>query len=286
MPDLNDGYLLIDDFLDTELIPTVTTQAGIGKYKAFATSTNGTLAASNGLCSATLEGLGGALSFSSTTGASEVALGTAMLPFQISAIPNTSSAINQTDSLWFEARIAFSALPYSGVCDLFVGLLGQDTYAAGHPVATAGTLVSTLDAVGFMFPSTTASAVKTMYQAASVTPVTVQTLTAVPSPGLQLTYNSTTSPLSGAPQTAALAVNTWYRLGMWYDRAAATLKYFIEGVPMTTYLTSSVLAAASETAFPNGAALGPCIAMLGTSNACTVYLDWWACGQIRPAQYQ
>ena len=252
---LNAGYGIVDDFCQIPYTGTITSQAAWGgNWKAYGTSNN-TLTDGSALVGATPPGEGGQLLMTQSTTGDQLVIQSVSLPFQISSI-----AGGLTQKLWFECRLALSSITAGGTTasDLFVGLATQQTLSGTVPFSSAATLATGGDFVGFRRLGSAGATGSTLYQANGVSPVVSNT------------------------NKVVFAANTFTRLGFMFDPVAATLKFYQEGVQLGTYITSTDLAAASESDFPNGVMLSPCIALWADSSAPgTARIDWIACYQNR-----
>jgi hypothetical protein len=159
-----------------------------------------------------------------------------------------------TGAFWFEARIATSTIADTKH-DLFVGLVDATAATATSPITSTGTFATAINLLGFFRPETARSTagtggaiMNTVYQAANVTPVTVQNdavaLTAATYTKLGMFYRPTvsnfniTAASTGTPATA----NDGY--------GKYLLSFYQDGKMLAT---QKQVPAAAGTDFPNNA---------------------------------
>lgn len=148
--------------------------------------------------------------------------------------------------LW-EARVRLTQVA-SG--NLFVGFTEEGTAAADF-INDAGTATADKDILGFLQLEAAPTVLMVYYKKAGQT---AQTLIA---------------------SAKVLAADTWYKLGIVYDPAqpaSKQVRFFVDGVELTTYITATQLAADT---FPNGEELNE---LFGVKNSTTVAkkldIDW------------
>ena len=132
-----------------------------------------------------------------------------------------SDADGEKQKLWFEARVKVSSIADMG---LFVGLAAESVVAVDFLADNSADLVATAACIGFHVLTATPTAVGTSYQAASQTKQAVQT-------GVH-----------------TLVADTYVKLGMIYNPNATDAEkvtFFVNGVPQTSFVTATNIAAAT-----------------------------------------
>lgn len=166
-----------------------------------------------------------------------------------SVLTQVSSTAGSDKMMLFEARVKFSSVANS--TNYLVGL-GEEGMAVENTIADAATLVSK-DYVGFAIFEDAGTSLKVVYRKAGQA---MQTL---------FTYGT------------AIAADTYYKLGMLYDPAEVAskrIKFFVDGVEQTTYITNALLTAAT---FPDGEELNFLMGVKnGSAAAKSISCDWWA----------
>lgn len=229
------GFSFFDDFVSRPFtVPT--TEANFGSmWKGFSSS--------GGLMSEGGE-VGGTFLIGDATDDEGASIATVGLPFKI---------IRGGGSLWFEARVKFTAITNTA-SGHFLGLMAQQTLSATVPIAAAGTLADN-NFVGWHRLEGDGDQVDAVYKADGVTQVNV---------GTDL-----------AP--TALVAGTYVKLGMYYNQDSYDLKFYVDGVEVDSY---NVVAAAG-TDFPNDVQMGISLNSLSTTDGGQMELDWVRAAQLR-----
>lgn len=154
---------------------------------------------------------------------------------------------------WFEARIKTSTITDTKH-GIFVGLIDTSTLSATVPIAAAGTLADE-NFVGFHRLEGDGDMLDTVYKADGVSQVSVQT------------------------DAITLVADTYVKVGMTFDPNTYKLKFFKNGVPLSTTYT---VVAGAGTDFPNDVNLGLCIAVLNATGTTpgNSTIDWWGAAQL------
>jgi hypothetical protein len=186
---------------------------------------------SDGGAIAALAAQGGGITLSSDGDNEGVAIGSMVFPFQIS---------RSHKKLAFEARIKTSTITDTKH-GFFLGLIDPSALSATVPIAAAGTLADE-NFVGFHRLEGDGDYVDTVYKAATVTQVTVQS------------------------DAQVLVADTWIKLGFRYEPSGSKGKYYLRfyanGLPLTT---AYQVASGSGTDFPNHVQLGFVFALLNAT---------------------
>lgn len=242
--DPSKGIHRFDDFSASPVVAgAVTTVANLGAgYKAFAsTSGQPTLLQEQG---------GGGLVFTETDDNEGCSIQLIQTPLKI---------IRGGGKLWFEASVKISVVTDTE-SGFFLGLAETLTLSATVPIAAAGTLADQ-NFVGFHRLEGDGDQIDTVYKANTVTQVNVQT-------DVIATTNSA---------AAALAADTYVKLGMVYDPISYVLSFFVNNIKLSS---SKTIPAAAGTDFPNDVNLAPTFALLCASNNDSVAtLRWWRWAQ-------
>lgn len=164
------------------------------------------------------------------------------------------NSAGNTGKLMFEARFQTESIANDGVA-IFLGL-GTGPLADAMLADDTGEFVATGGFIGFHRLNDDGDKMDIVYQAASQAK---QTLVA---------------------NALTLVANTWYTVGFVYDPNevdAKKIKFYIDGVEQSTYVTTALIDAAT---FPEGEALGPMLlTKTGTAAEASVWLDFIACVQ-------
>lgn len=154
-----------------------------------------------------------------------------------------------TGVVLFEARIAPGSIANNSTA-LFVGL-GTGPVAANYLVDDTGVLKTDTGFIGFQRLQDDGGNFDIIYQAASQTKVTL------------------------VANAVAAVAGTYLKLGLKYDpdaAAAKRIKFYIDGVEQSTYVTATQINAAD---FPEGEALVPMVLQKnGAAGAETDLVDW------------
>lgn len=208
----------------------------------------------------------------------------------------TTSTLVANRKLWFEGRIA-KALVTSAHITCFIGLmtptLSSSLPAAAQPLsATDDALATTCDSFGFILSGTTSTRGGPTEVGAGF----------VLTSGTANYPTNCTAMMAGTGQTV-LAADTYVKVGFVFDPQGpfkqvvnatarqtagtmrrALIRFFINGLEHTTFLTSEdVLNATATQAFPTGF-MCPCLSVMGLTSADTGAADYMACDWIMVAQ--
>ena len=165
--------------------------------------------------------------------------------------------------LWFEARFKISTIA-DDVSSFFIGLAAaarcadKGVFQAGQG-ATVDSALADAAMIGFWRPDADGDGLSAAYHA----------------------NGQTASEIISDAHT--LVADTYVKAGFVYDPdfdAAQRIKFYINGTEQTTYITSTLIAAA---AFPDAEAMSPVVGIMNDdgSTASTLTLDWWRCAQLR-----
>lgn len=244
------GVIFEDDFLDTNLPGTQTSEVAFGRYKAYNTG-SGTVKANSSL-DGTLTA-GGVVSILCDTAGDAGVFGTQATPFVISGLTSNSG------KLWFEARIAVTGIATNNI-QLFLGFGQNDafTYGAAKPLGDANAVATDGPFLGFQMTEDGLGVVNASYADEAAT---------------------WTNAVAGL---GTLAASTWAKVGMIYDPSNSTscLRFFWNGVPSSTVVSKSTLTGLTHLdASPLGLLFATFADSAGTSTY--AYLDKWRCAQLR-----
>jgi hypothetical protein len=243
--DTNLGYHFWDDFISLPVMPTVTTVAAWGPYNVY--NTDGTSVQTPAFPAGTVYG-GGIFRHTANTAGDAMVIGTASCPFVL-----------KSKKLWFEARIATTSIATNDG-QLFLGLAENYsmTFGAATPLADANATANTGALIGFNRLEDGLAVVNTSYADHATSWTNVK-----------------------ASAYAALAANTWLKLGIRYDpnNAARAITFFVNGVELDNAVTQAILTA---TTYLDNVGFGPCFAFFvdTAGTASYGYLDWWRCAQL------
>lgn len=173
-----------------------------------------------------------------------------------------SSTASLARKLWFEARFKISTIA-NDVSSFFIGLAEEDRAAAAGLFqaaqgATVDSALADIDMLGFWRPDADGDGLSVAYGKASAT-------------AQELISDAKT-----------LVADTWTKVGFVFDPAAPTtkrIKFFIDGVEQSTYVTAALLAAST---FPDGEEMTMVAGITNDdgTNASTLSLDWWRIAQV------
>ncbi|MEE8464874.1 MAG: hypothetical protein V3S68_00245, partial [Dehalococcoidia bacterium] len=174
-----------------------------------------------------------------------------------------SDTVANSRKLWFEARFSKASIGNDALA-FFLGLAFD--HGAGVTVAKTLCLTNTnanlgaFSYLGFHVDQAAGATLDAVYKAESQS----QTVNAA---GIQ-----------------TMVANTYYRLGLMYDPdapAAKRIKWFVDGVEQSTYVTATQIAAAT---FPDAEPLAMVLCTkTGETAAVASQMDWWRCAQLRGA---
>jgi hypothetical protein len=156
-----------------------------------------------------------------------------------------SDTAGDDELLIFECRIR----PNDVVGNRFVGL-AEEGSAAGDFISDAGAM-GDKDWIGFFTAEGAPTSLKFGYKKAGQTAVTVAT-------------------------AATLVEDAWTKLGFVYDPGevpAKRIKFFVDNVEGTTYVTETNIAAAT---FPDGEEMSPIFGVKNVTDIMTMDVDWFA----------
>lgn len=150
------------------------------------------------------------------------------------------------NNVWFEMRVKTSQV--AAAAGMFAGLvLPSITISATVPIAADGTLADT-SMIGFHLPEGDPDSIDAVYRTASATAVTAQA------------------------DAAAIAADTYVKLGLRYDGRVRKMYWYVNGVNVTP-----AGVAYNATDFPDNITFAPILAtVLGSGTACTYTWDWVA----------
>jgi hypothetical protein len=156
-----------------------------------------------------------------------------------------SDTAGDDELLIFECRIR----PNDVVGNRFVGL-AEEGSAAGDFISDAGAM-GDKDWIGFFTAEGAPTSLKFGYKKSGQTAVTVAT-------------------------AATLVEDAWTKLGFVYDPSevpARRIKYFVDNVEGTTYVTETNIATAT---FPDGEEMSPIFGVKNVTDIMTMDVDWFA----------
>lgn len=239
-----------DDFeVGYDVATNQTTVLRYGPYEFY--TGNGT----NLLLSGGVTGIGGTQLFASGDTADINAVMTlgGGCPFMI------SDTAGSDKMLAFECRAKISSVTTADQVAFFLGLSEEDRSAANGVFADGGGdlgVTTTIDLIGFGRFDDDGDSLSFFYQKASQT--------------------------AQDKAQMAIAADTYFKAGFLYDPtadAAKRITVFFDGVPSTTFVTATNIAAAT---FPDGEELTMTASVQNDSTTSnTLTLDWWYCFQER-----
>lgn len=247
--DPNRGIAFFDDFMDLPLAPTLTTQIGFGKYKAFA-DTGGTIKGVPTVNS--VERVKSVLEMGADTADDAVAIAQAQPHFLISGSPASSG------KLWFEASVAMSSILINTI-GWFVGLAETDllTLANDVPFADGNTISNAGSFLGFRKEEDGLGVIDTVYS------------------------DRATSFTNVGDAATSVAANTFIRLGLRYDPedVAKCIRFFANGTELDDGVSRSTLTGLTNL---DANALGLIFALIVDSagTSAKAYMNWWRCAQM------
>ncbi len=255
MMDPGVGYFFQDDFLN---VSDHISDQSVQRYDTFIdTGVEGTQR--TGVAAPVFGGVGGVIEIAGNdTDEDQFVMSTHGPAFVVS-----DTAANAR-KLWFEARFSKASIGNDALA-FFLGLAFD--HGAGVPVAlnlcltNADANLGAFSFLGFHVDQAAGATLDAVYKAESQS----QTVNAA---GIQ-----------------TMVANTYYRLGLMYDPdapAAKRIKWFVDGVEQSTYVTATQIAAAT---FPDAEPLAMVLATKVGTNAAEVksQMDWWRCAQLRGA---
>ena len=251
--DSNVGYQWHDEFLH---FPTIATTNVKDPYYFFADA---------GItCLGSTAALGGALTIvqdgSHDNDEGWLQYGTHVYsPFMI------SDTAGSDKKLWFEARVKVSSI-VDDVLAMFVGLAEVGVCAAEYKTDDTGVLADK-DYIGF----------DTLH---------VNSGTAGTNALVNVVYNLSGQTAKTLITTAhTLVANTHVNLGFVYDpdeETAKRIKFYVDNVEQSTYVTATQIATATGVAFPDAQYMAPTVGTkLGSAVAGTLTMPWWRIAQLR-----
>lgn len=247
-----DGIIFYDNFVDLPLPGTLTTEIGLGKYKAFADS-GCTITRVSTVNS--VEIFGGALQFAMDTNNDAVVLAQAYPSFMLTGLTSNSG------KLWFECCYAQNSIA-TNMASTFFGLAEteQFTLASGVPLNDGDAITNGGSIIGFRIEEDGLGVVDTVYsdRATSFTNI-------------------------GDTEGGTLAANTFTKFGMVYDpsKSENCVRFYVNGVECTTKLSKSTLTGLTNL---DANALGLIWATTADSAGTSFagWMKWWACAQLAP----
>lgn len=247
------GIAFYDDFVDWPLQPSLATQVGTGKYKAFGDSGN-TITRVMSINSALVPG--GALQVALDTNNDQVTLAQSYPSFLLTGLASNSGR------LWFECCYSQNSIA-TNMASVFIGLAEVDqwTLSSSVPWDDAGAFTGTnAAAIGFRIDEDALGVIDTVRtdRASAITNI-------------------------GDDEAGTITAYTFRKLGMFYDPKDANrcVRFFANGVELATALTRAQLTALT---YLDAGGLG----LIWASNADTAatsfqgYMKWWACAQELP----
>lgn len=250
------GMYLFDDFSDLPLAPTLTTQAGFGRYKAYAASGSSVSRVST---INSVETQGGALKLATDTDNEAAAIAQAYPGYMLTGLSSNSS------KLWFECCIAQKAVG-TNMASTFIGLGETDlmTLADGVPLNGGNSPTADGAMIGFRIEEDGLGVIDTVYadRATSFTNI-------------------------GDAEGGTLSAYTFKKLGMVYDPNKLgtndAVTFYADGVALTSRLSRTALAALTHL---DANALGLLAVTVADSGgtAHELYMKWWRIAQLFPGQ--
>lgn len=247
------GFYFFDDFVTFPVIPTITSEAGVGNhYKAYNTG-DGTITLPTSVNST--ETPGGVIAMRTDTDGDQGALATVATPFRLSGTTSHGK-------LWFEARIATTQI-LTNDAQIFVGLGETDglTLAAAVPLADGNACANGGAMIGFGRDEDGLGVLQTRYA------------------------DRATSWTAVDATAGTIAALTWTKVGMVWDpnvknQYGDNLSFYQDGTLLDTGLTNAEIAALTNLDANN---LGLLMAIFADSSGTSsyLYMDWWRAGQLR-----
>lgn len=245
--DPGQGTTFFDDFTEVPIHASTSGAAVSGPFGRY-----GSYIYQGGFISEknTTGGVGGVAQFGSDGDNEGAAIGPACGQFNL---------VSTKGLFVYEARLATSTITDTKH-GFFCGMLEGGAIAAAVPMATDGTLADK-NFIGFHRLEGDGDMLDIVWKADGQTQ---QTLLA---------------------DAITLVADTFVKIGIIFDPlapAAQRLKFFKNGVPLTTYGTATQMAAAT---FPSDIALGPCFATMNATGTTpgNTYVDWIRAAQKRVA---
>lgn len=208
------GRYFYDNFLDFPLIPTITTQVGVGKYKAYNTG-SGTFQGVTSINSA--EVLGGALQVDLDTDNDSGSIAQAYPQFRMSGLPATDG------KLWFECCYCQSSV-VTNLASVFFGLAEteQFTLAATVPLNASDSTNNSGSMIGFRIEEDGLGVVDTV-----------------------VSDRATSFTNIGDTEAGTMTAFTFAKYGMVYDPTRSTdcVRFYVNNVQTTTSISKSTLIA-------------------------------------------
>jgi hypothetical protein len=244
------GIFFYDDFNDLPLVPTLTTQIGYGKYKAYAAS-GCSIARVDTVNSVVM--MGGPLSISMDTDNDEAAIAQAYPGYLMSGLTTTSN------KLWFECEYAQNSIA-TNMAATFFGLGSADaiTFAANTPMNSGDAITNDWYGIGFRIEEDGVGVVDTVY-----------------------TDGATSFTNIGDTEGGTMVANTFAKYGFTYDptKTSDCITFYKNNLPLTTKLSKAALVALTNLdANPLSIMWAVAADSAGTSFA--GYMKWWACSQL------
>ncbi len=243
------GVAFSDDFQDFGLPGTQTTEINLGRYTVYNTGAGKVI--SDSFPNGTPAIPGGFISMLCDTAGDQSVIGTHACPFTLKS--------TVAGKLWFEARIATTSI-LTNMSHIFVGLGNNSdvTFGAAIPLADADATGTAEGLLGWTRLEDGLGALNTSYTDEAAVYTHVQT------------------------SAGSIAANTFVKLGMIFDPnapVAQRINFFVNGVPTTTPMTNTTLAAFTNL---NASNLGLVFAQFADSAGTANYahMDWWRCAQL------
>jgi len=246
------GWYDYDDWRNFPLVGTQTTQIAHGRYKVFATTGSAVVPVS---AVNSVELGGGILSLTTDTDNDSASIAQSYPAAMLTGLSTNSG------KLWFETMIAFNTI-LTNTIGMMVGLAETEqwTLATGVPLNGGDAITNAASFIGFRKEEDGLGVIDSVYsdRATSFTNI-------------------------GDAEATVSAANTFIKLGMKYDpaNAARCVRFFADGVEMTTALSRSALVALTNLdANPLGFIMAVVADSAGTSAA--TYNRWWRAAQLFP----
>lgn len=245
------GVTFYDDFQDFPLPGTLTTQIGLGKYKAFA-NTGCTITRVSTINSVEIGG--GALQVAIDTDNDSVSIAQAYPSYMLTGLTSNSG------KLWFEVCYAQNSV-LTNMASVFLGLaeVEQWTLANTVPLNASDAITNAASAIGFRIEEDGLGVIDTVYsdRATSFTNI-------------------------GDAATSLGAAFTFVKLGMKYDPAdkeGKAVRFYKDNLELTDSLSISDLQALTNL---DANALGLLFATVADSAGTSFanYLKWWRVAQV------
>lgn len=245
------GVAFHDDFQDLPLTPTLTTQIGFGKYKAYAASgCNITrVSAVN-----SVEVPGGVLTITTDTDNDEASITQAYASYFLSGVATTSGPV------LFECRYAQNSIA-TNMASVFFGLGEADaiTLGADTPLNSGDATANTWSGLGFQVTEDGVGAVRTVYtdRATSFTEVEAGVKT--------------------------MAANEFNNYGFIVDpnETANFITFYVNNQPTATRVSRATWTALTN-ADANSMALMFAVAADSAGTSFANYMPWWRVAQLKP----